>query len=132
MAGSFASALHRAGLISEKRVAETTAQDILNQEEHTRQLNQRAAATRTAERDRRLEILGRTGSVSEFRLEAHKLLLISPEDINRVVQLAHDRDLKEKPKGSWLIANLIQLRNALAQSHGKDEEDIIKRHFSKR
>jgi hypothetical protein len=130
---SMLQALGNAGLVSEKVLHERTAQEQLNEDERMRALTKKVVDGQLAERDRRLEIMDRTTSIETFRFEARKLLINEPGLIQHVINIVHDRDLKEKPKGGVLLAHLLQLRTALSSVEDADEKSAtVKRVFTKR
>lgn len=80
-----------------------------------------------------MNLLTHTGSVTQFRTEAHKLLILAPECIGSVVALAHEekKSFKTKPGGKWLIANLLTLRNTLATTKDEEKAALVKKMLPK-
>jgi hypothetical protein len=93
------------------------------------------AGKRDSDREKILGELSATSSVQKFRALAKKLLLLFPELIGEVVQIAHARGMREKRKegGAALIAQLLQTRTDLSATGLSDEEKarIVSRTISK-
>ncbi len=128
---SLQNALKSAGLVSVKqeRVADAEMQLRLEQEaaEHAKPMK---------EMERRRSILREAKAPDLFRREARKILLSDPEQIHELINLAHSQGMKEQKAkgGTWLIANLYQVRQAIQRS-GLSQEDkitLVDRLFSKK
>lgn len=115
---SLQDALRGVGLVSEKQIRESDAEAQLRAEmEAARQ------AKPAKEREKRMGILAKTHAPDLFRREARKIMLLYPETVDEIIKLAHAQGMKEKKSkgGSWLVANLYQVREALQQNGLSDE-----------
>lgn len=122
-------ALLQVGLVPEKQVREADAKQILRVEMEAAQ-----QAKPAREKEKRMGILAKTHAPDLFRREARKILLLYPDDVQEIINLAHAQGMKEKKSkgGSWLVANLYQLREALSQAGLSDEakKAIVDRLFA--
>ena len=113
-------AFGKAGLVSERQVRESNAAVQIEKELQSARLAQSAR-----EKEKRMEILRKTTDPSQFRREARKIFLLYTDAdlVLEIINLAHVQGMKEKKSkgGTWLIANLYQLREAL-QKDGLSEE----------
>lgn len=127
---SLQDALHKAGAVSVKQAREAEAAQVL-------QMDVVAARSRSAvaKLEKRVGILMESTDPASFRREARKILLERPDIIHEVIQIAHQRGLKEKKEkgGTRLIANLLQLRQALSEVWTDEaKKDIVDKTFSKK
>jgi flagellar biosynthesis/type III secretory pathway protein FliH len=108
----------QAGLIPEKQVREADAEQFLRAE-----MEAAKRAKPAKEKEKRMGILAKTTAPDLFRREARKTLLLYPDVLQEIISLAHAQGMKEKKSkgGSWLVANLYQLREALTQPGLSDE-----------
>lgn len=121
-----------AGLITERQIREDEARDMLQSEMEATQ-----AAKPAKEREKRLGILRKSTDVAQFRRESRKLLLEQPDIrlVDEIIRLAHAQGMKGKKKqgGTWLIANLYQVREALEKTKNDEERrTIVEKLFSKK
>ncbi len=124
-------ALRSAGLLSERQFRESEATEQLLAEANAAKLRKSANET-----EKRLGILRESNSSDQFRREARKLLLQQPSLAQQIINIAHERGMqKKKDKGGGrLIANLLQLREALSKNglSDADRTTIVDKNFSKR
>lgn len=110
--GTLQEGLYKTGMITERTIRESEAEQLLRAE-----MREARLAKPAKERERRLGILKGTSSPDTFRAEARKLLLEQPELslLYEVLTLAHARGMHEKRNkgGGRLIANLYATREAL-------------------
>jgi hypothetical protein len=124
-------ALRSAGLLSERQFREAEATEQIFADVNAAKLRKSES-----EKEKRIEILRESNSPDQFRREARKLLLQQPTLVQQIINIAHERGMqKKKDKGGGrLIANLLQLREALSKSGLSDEDrtSIVDKTFTKR
>lgn len=115
------SALFGAGFASERQFREAEAAERLDAEAAAAKLGKSSR-----ERARRMELLRSDSTPDLFRREARKLLLQEPSLLQEIISIAHQRGMPSKHKqgGGRLIANLLQLREALSKSGLSDAEKV--------
>lgn len=76
------------------------------------------------EQEKRMGILSKTSSPDLFRREARKLLLGNPSLVQEILSIAYGQGMQNKKNkgGGRLIANLIQVREALKQGQADVEK----------
>ena len=129
--GTLKEALHSMGIVSERQFREAEAEAEMAAE---------STAARSAkpakEKEKRLAILRETSSPDTFRREARKILLLSPDLVQELLNIAHGQGMhKKKDKGGGrLIANLYQVKEALRQGGLSDDmkKSIVDKLFSKK
>ena len=116
--GTLQDALRDAGIASEKQVYESRAEIQLRAEMEAAQ-----RAKPAKEKEKRLGILRETSSPDTFRRESRKLLLLWPDLVQELINIAHAQGMhKKKDKGGTrLIANLYQVKEMLKQSDLTDK-----------
>lgn len=129
--GTLQDALRSTGLASEKQLCESQAEIYLRTEADA------ARNTKSAkEKEKRLGILRETSSPDTFRRESRKLLLLYPDLVQDLLNIAHSQGMHHKKDkgGRRLVANLYQLKEALQQSGLSDEakQNLADKLFSKK
>ena len=116
--GTLRDALCNAGVVSEKQLRESEAETQLRAE-----MEAARRAQPVKEKEKRLGILRETSSPDTFRREARKLLLVFPNLVQEILNIAHGRGMHKKKDqgGGRLIANLYQVKEALQQGGLSDE-----------
>jgi hypothetical protein len=116
--GTLQDALRDAGVASEKQLRETEAERQLRAE-----MEAARAAKPVKEKDKRLGILRTTSSPDTFRSESRKLLLLYPDLVQELLNIAHRQGMQSKKAkgGTRVIANLYQVREALQKGGLTDE-----------
>jgi hypothetical protein len=129
--GTLQTSLRNVGLISERSLRETEASVFLHQEGDT------ARATKALrELEKRLEIMRSTSSPPAFRREARKVLLQNPDSVHEILRIAHAQGMQNRKSqgGTWLVANLYQVREILAKQKMSYEEKtaFVDKNFAKK
>jgi hypothetical protein len=128
-------ALHGAGLVSEKTVRDAVAEQAHSAESSLAEKLSVIEANENAEREKRLDIMRKTRSPRAFRMEAHKLLLLSPSSIHEVVELARGPKLEESDEEiprRKLITQLLKLNDRFLSCNSDDEKrKAVKETFPK-
>ncbi|MDO8492820.1 MAG: hypothetical protein Q7S34_04220 [bacterium] len=129
--GTLQDALRDVGIASEKQLREAEAVTQLRAEMEIARL-----AQPTKEKEKRLGILRETSSPDSFRHESRKLLLLYPDLVQELLNIAHARGMQKKKDkgGTRLIANLYQVKEALHQGSLSDEDKkaLVDKLFSKK
>ena len=129
--GTLQEALQKAGVASDRQVYETQAE---------MQIRAEMASTKSArpakEKEKRLGILRETSSPDTFRREARKLLLLYPDLVQEILNIAHVQGMHHKKDrgGRRLIANLYLVKEAIQPTGLSDEtkHDLADKLFSKK
>lgn len=129
--GTLQDAIRNAGVASEKQLREVEAETQLKAE-----MEAARRARPAKEKEKRLGILRETSSPDTFRREARKLLLLYPELVQELLNIAHGQGMHNKKDkgGRRLIANLYQVKGALQQDSLPDEtkQALVDKLFSKK
>lgn len=116
---SLQSALFSTGLVPERQAKEIEAQKFLRVD-----IDRGRLAKALGDQNKRMRILGETSSPDTFRREARKLLLNNPAIVQEILAIAYKQGMQTKKNkgGGRLIANLIQVREALKQGQADVEK----------
>ena len=121
-------ALRDAGLVSAEQVSQEK-----NRRRKSAEKAQAAAIKKLEQPERVLKHLYDTSGAPAFRTEAFRVLVVRPDLIGKVIEIAHKNGLKTRNNGGTrLIVDLLQLRDELAFPNSiENKRGIVRTTFPK-